>query len=124
MARRREEIGDRLLSRRALTDAHLGLFRQAVASGEASERERLVAEFCVRSGLRPEKIHALIDASGLPIDERIARVRRLAVRRRRGGGWWLRFLKPLDAMEAVHFPRGRERRSRRSFGQPTVALFG
>src|SRR3989442_3615796 len=78
MFQRRQEICDRLLSRRDLTEADLDLFRQAVASGEASERERLVAEFCVRSGLRPEKIHALIDASGLPIDERIARVQRLA----------------------------------------------
>jgi len=123
MFQRRQEICDRLLSRRDLTDADLGLFRQAVASGEASERERLVAEFCVRSGLRPEKIHALIDASGLPIDERIARVRRLAVRRRRGGGWWLRFLKRLDAMEEIHFTREWERLSRLSLGQPAVDLF-
>src|SRR5437870_174199 len=49
MFQRRQEICDRLLSRRDLTDADLCLFRQAVASGEASERERLVAGFCVRS---------------------------------------------------------------------------
>src|SRR2546428_7095195 len=124
MFQRRQEISDRLLSRLDLTEADLDLFRQAVASREASERERPVGEFCVRSGLRPEKIHALIDASGLPIDERIARGQRLPVRRRRGGGWGLRLPERLDAMEGIHFPRGRERRSRRSFGQPTVALFG
>ena len=56
MFQRRQEICDRLLSRRDLTEQDLDLFRQAVASGDASEREGLVAEFCVRTGLRPEKI--------------------------------------------------------------------
>ena len=97
MFQRRQEICDRLLSRRDLTEQDLDLFRQAVASGDASEREGLVAEFCVRTGLRPEKIHALIDASGLPVEDRIARVRRFAGRRRQGGGWWLRFLRRLDS---------------------------
>jgi oligopeptide/dipeptide ABC transporter ATP-binding protein len=123
MFQRRGEICDRLLSHGDLTQADVDLFRQAVATGEAMERDRLVAEFSVRSGLRPEKIHALIDVSGLPLDERIARVQRLAARRRRGGGWWLRFLKRLDSMEETHFAREWERLSRLSLGQPAVDLF-
>src|SRR3989442_13499296 len=123
MFQRRQEICDRLLSRRDLTEQDLDLFRQAVASGDASEREGLIAEFCVRTGLRPEKIHALIDASGLPVEDRIARVRRFAGRRRQGGGWWLRFLRRLDSMEETHYTREWERLSRLSLGQPAVDLF-
>jgi len=123
MFQRRQEICDRLLSRRDLTEPDLDLFRQAVATADASERERLVADFCVRTGLRPEKIHALIDASGLPVEDRIARVQRFAGRRRQGGGWWLRFLKRLDAMEETHYTREWERLSRLSLGQPAVDLF-
>jgi len=123
MFQRRQEICDRLLSRQDLTDQDLDLFRQAVATGDASERERLVADFCVRTGLRPDKVHALIDASGLPVEERVARVQRFAGRRRQGVGWWLRFLKRLDAMEETHYTREWERLSRLSLGQPAVDLF-
>ncbi len=123
MFQRRREICDRLLSRQGLMGQDLELFRQAVATGDESERERLVADFCVGTGLRPDKIRALIDASGLPVEERIARVRRFAGRRRQAIGWWLRFLKRLDAMEETHYSREWERLSRLSLGQPAVDLF-
>src|SRR3989442_1566831 len=60
MFQRRQEICDRLLSRRDLTDADLGLFRQAATPGKASERQRLVAAFSVGSTLRPATIHGTI----------------------------------------------------------------
>src|SRR5207247_10142961 len=111
---RHQELCDRLLSRQDLTEQDLDLFRQAVATGDASERAHLVADFCVRTGLRPDKVHALIDASGLPVEERVARVQRFAGRRRHGVGWWLRFLKRLDAMEGTNYTREWERLSRLS----------
>lgn len=123
MYQRRQEICDGLLSRRELTPQDLDLFRQAVAAANASERDQLVTDFCMRTGLRPEKVTALVDASGLTVEERISRVERLARRRRAGSRWWLTFLKRLDAAEESHFEREWERLTRLSLGQPAVDLF-
>ncbi len=123
MFQRRRELCDRILSRRNLTPADLDLFRQAIATADPAERERIVVDLCAGSGLRPDKVNALIDASGLDFEARIQRLQRLAPHRRFGDRAWPRFLRHLDGLEEAHFAREWARLSRQSVGQAAIDLF-
>ncbi len=119
---RTREICERLLSRKDLSKEDLDVFNKAVATAEADERDRLATEFCVRTGLDPDKIVALLEASGLSSQERLERVRRLAQRRRIGSRWFLRFLTRLSTLEQGHFDREWRRLSRYSLGKAAQNL--
>ncbi len=123
MYQRRREICDRLLSRGTLTRDDLDGFRRAVSASDVAERDRLVEEFCVRVGLRPEKVSDVINVSGVSLDDRIARIERLARRRRVGSRWYLRFLKELDIAEEAHFTLEWETMTRYFLGPAAAELF-
>src|SRR5205807_7912841 len=74
-------------------------------------------------GVRADKLHALLDASRVSLDERIQRLGRLAGRPRKADRWWARFLKRLDALEEAHVAREWARLSRQSLGQAAIDLF-
>lgn len=120
---RRREICDALLSRKDMTKEDLKTFQRAVETADAEERDHLVADFCVGTGLPAEAITSIIERSGLRLEERIERVKKLAGRRKTGSRWFLRFLKRLDELEDHHFQREWERLSRLSLGQPVSDLF-
>jgi len=120
---RRRQICDALLSRKDITKDDLEIFKHAVESADAEERDHLVADFCVRTGLQAEAVNTVIERSGLQLAERIDRVRSLAGRRRIGSRWFLRFLKRLDELEDHHFQREWQKLSRLSLAQPVLELF-
>ncbi|HWM50238.1 MAG TPA: ATP-binding cassette domain-containing protein, partial [Thermoplasmata archaeon] len=114
MFQRRQEICDRILSDRTLAPDDIDEFRLAIATADATERERIVVDVCARGGLRPDKVNALIDASGLDIEDRIQKLQKLGQRRRPGGRWWARHLKRLDVLEEAYFAREWAKLSRES----------
>src|SRR5947208_2674656 len=59
MFQRRQELCERILSRRELTVADLDLFRQAISTPDPAERERIVAGLSGRAGFRADKVNAL-----------------------------------------------------------------
>jgi len=123
MFQRRQEICDRILSDRTLAPEDIDEFRQAIATADPAERERIVVDLCARGGLRPDKVNALIDASGLDIEDRIQRLEKLAQRHRLGSRSWARLLKRLDVLEEAYFAREWARLSRESLGQAAIDLF-
>jgi peptide/nickel transport system ATP-binding protein len=96
---KRQEICRRLLMPRELRDEDLGVFRAAVSSPDATERERLLAEFCLRTALPVERVASVIERSGLSLEERIDRVRRIAERTRLRARWFLEMVQELDTLE-------------------------
>ena len=120
---RRGEICDSLLSRKEVSDADLQIFRRAVATADAAQRDQLVADFCLRTGLSADSVKAVLERSGLSIEDRVARILRLASHRRTGSHWFLRFLKRLDHLEDRYFQRQWEHLTRLSLGAPVADLF-
>ncbi len=120
---RRREMCDSLLSRKDVSEADLQVFRRAVATADAAQRDQLVAEFCLRTGLSDVAVKAVLERSGLKIDERVSRIQRQAGHRRTGSRWFLRFLKRLDYLEDRHFKRQWEHLTRLSLGAPVAQLF-
>ncbi len=97
---RRKEICDRLLSRHEITSEDLDSFRQAVSNPDPAQRERFLADFCLETSLPVERVTAIIDQSGLSVEDRVSRVRRLAERARSRYAWFLRLLRELDEVES------------------------
>src|SRR5437763_6250123 len=93
-------ICDRLLARKAITDEDLELFKEAVTHPDAAQRERLLTDFCLQSALPVEKVAAIIDRSGLQMEERLARIRRLSERSRTRYAWFLRLARELDVLDS------------------------
>ena len=100
MYQRRQEICVRLLERREITVEDLDLFRAAVSNPDAGERERFLADFCLRTSLPLERIAGVIARSGLSVEDRIERVRRIAERKRFRGRWFLELVRELDVLES------------------------
>src|SRR5947209_541474 len=92
---RRQEICNRLLSHHQLNDQDLELFREAVSNPDATERGRVLADFCLQTSLPVERVTTIIDRSGLSFDERVERVRRLEEEARR---------RVLDLLKTVRIP--------------------
>lgn len=120
---RRAEICDGLLSRRDVTESDLAIIHRAVETADAAERDHLLADFCLRTGLSAEGVKAIIERSGLRMEERLSRIQKLASRRRTGNRWFLRFLKRLDYVEDQHVERQWKHLSRLSLGAPVADLF-
>src|SRR5438046_2944350 len=102
---RRKMICDRLLARKATTDEDLELFKEAVTHPDAAQRERLLTDFCLQTALPVEKVAAIIDRSGLQMEERLARIRRLSERSRTRYAWFLRLARELDVLESEWMTR-------------------
>src|SRR5437764_13601645 len=102
---RRKMMCDRLLARKAITDEDLELFKEAVTHPDAAQRERLLTDFCLQSALPVEKVAAIIDRSGLQMEERLARIRRLSERSRTHYAWFLRLARELDVLESEWMTR-------------------
>ena len=102
---RRKVICDRLLARREITDEDLELFKEAVTHPDAAQRERLLADFCLQTALPVEKVAAIIDRSGLQMEERLARIRRLSERTKTRHAWFLRLARELDVLESEWITR-------------------
>ncbi len=102
---RRKMICDRLLARKAITDEDLELFKEAVTHPDAAQRERLLTDFCLQTALPVEKVAAIIDRSGLQMEERLARIRRLSERSRTRYAWFLRLARELDVLESEWMTR-------------------
>ena len=97
---RRQEICNRLLSHHQLNDQDLELFREAVSNPDATERGRVLADFCLQTSLPVERVTTIIDRSGLSFDERVERVRRLSERMRLRRRWFLELVRDVDALES------------------------
>src|SRR5207245_6835327 len=93
---RRQEICSRLLSRHQLNDQDLELFREAVSNPDASERGRVLADFCLQTSLPVERVATIIDRSALSFAERVERVRRLSDRMRLRRWWCIGLVAPGD----------------------------
>src|SRR5437763_15315596 len=93
-------ICDRLLARKAITDEDLELFKEAVTHPDAAQRERLLADFCLQTALPVEKVAAIIDRSGLQMEERVARIRRLSERTKTRHAWFPRLARALDVLHS------------------------
>src|SRR5438046_9508544 len=98
-------IGDRLLARKASTDEGLDGVKEALTHPDAAQRERLLTDFCLQTALPVEKVAAIIDRSGLQMEERLARIRRLSERSRTRYAWFLRLARELDVLESEWMTR-------------------
>src|SRR2546427_395987 len=68
---RRKEICDRLLAGHELAPDDLDLFRQAVTNPDPAERERFLAEFCLRIAVPVSRVTAIVEGAGLSLEERV-----------------------------------------------------
>ena len=102
---RRRMICDRLLSRREITEEDLDLFRKAVTDPDPGQRERFLADFCLRTLLPVEKVAGIIDRSGLSLEERVEKVHRASARVRTRHAWFLRLVRNLDGLESEWMAR-------------------
>src|SRR5207247_479198 len=76
-----------------------------VTHPDAAQRERLLTDFCLQTALPVEKVAAIIDRSGLQMEERLARIRRLSERSRTHYAWFLRLARELDVLESEWMTR-------------------
>src|SRR5207302_3951559 len=58
MFQRRQELCDRILSHRDLNPEDLDLFRQAIATADPAERDRIVVDLSARASLRADKVNS------------------------------------------------------------------
>ena len=105
MYQRRQEICARLLTRHAITEEDLEHFRQAVSNADAAERERFLADFCIRTSLPLDRVAGIVERSGLTLEDRIERVRRVAARSRIRGRWFLGLVREVDVLESEFVSR-------------------
>ncbi len=97
---RRRETCDALLARRAeLAPEDIELFEQAISAPDATERERLLADFCLRSGLPVDRVGEVVERGGISLEERVEGVRRLASRNRVSHRWFLNLVRDLDSLD-------------------------
>jgi peptide/nickel transport system ATP-binding protein len=96
---RRKEICNRLLSHHEMSTEDLDRFRQAVSNPDSTQREQFLTDFCLETSLPVERVTAIIDQSGLSLEDRVTRVRRLGERARSRNRWFLRLLRELDEVE-------------------------
>ena len=120
---RRPQICQALLARGALTPEDRELFRRLVATGDPVEHDHRLADFCVRTGLPVERVALVAQASGLAPEDRWARIEKLAARRRRGRGWFLRLLRDTDLAEQRHVEREWRRLSQESLARVIAREF-
>jgi oligopeptide/dipeptide ABC transporter ATP-binding protein len=123
MYQRRQELCESLLSRKDLTQDDLDLFRRVVSTADPTERDHLLADFCVRTGLTAERVSAIVEESGLTMEARVQHIQRLARRRRIGMRWFIRLVKDLDALETERVDREWRRLSRASLAKIAAGEF-
>ncbi len=123
MFQRRRQICESLLSRKEITAADVDEFKALCSNADATERQHLLADFCMSTGLSVDAVEAIVETSGLKLEERVERIRRLAARRRVRNRWFLELLRRLDAAEDAHFEREWRELSRLSLGRPAADLF-
>jgi len=97
---RRKEICDRLLAGHELAPDDLDLFRQAVTNPDPAERERFLAEFCLRIAVPVSRVTAIVEGAGLSLEERVERLRHMVARGRIRIRWFLELVRELDDLES------------------------
>ncbi len=96
---RRKDLCETLLSRKPLTPEALDLFREVLSNPDATRRERLLADFCLQTGLSVRKVADIVEKWGVPREARLDQVQRLAPRLRPWHRYFLKLLRDLDALE-------------------------